>query len=547
MLDANTDKQTADLENQDNTTGAEGAAGAETAAAGTDDGAGDGAGDQPVDFDIDAMSVEQLRDYTENGTIPEGMKAPDEAKANETDPSAAEAAAAAKKAEADAAATAPDEEAVNNFKFTENADAETFAKEAAEYLALVEIPPPLETILSAKDTQIAALNEQLAAAPAAGEAVLDESTTRAVEALDTLVTFKLDPETGDHVPDTSKVIGLLEKDYTQELPQLIIDLNALPSTKYSGLTRYQEFMRDGFGLDDRAMQNLDYLLQNKGQLPIPTFVPEGIHNTLAEAYWNAHNRAEIEERLTTLRFTITQDPDASDADKAAAKNEVQNINRTLADVQKGLNADKAARQSQIDNAIAQKQAIQTKTATVYEADTVGLIGALSAELAAGLDFLDEGSARITGLSYATMVERALSDDDGYAKHYQGELKKEGITFDWKSGRELLDKLWDADGQITELEEKNANPRAIENARKAKSDILKELQGKQKELKGAILTKVVTGAGVTLEKKVAAAPKIPVVRTRVQGDGSGTSVKGDPNNMSIEQLRGLIGQKMAEGA
>jgi hypothetical protein len=557
MLNANTDQQTADLENQDTNTGAEGAG----TATGQEEGAGqtgtegDGAGgDQPVDFDIDAMTVEENRTYLEEGTIPERMKptaaAEDETKAASGDTKTGDDDTKTANTEpkpGDTETLAPDEQAVLDFKFTENADAETFAKEAEEYLALVELPPQLETILAAKDAAITELTGQLAAAPAAGEAVLDESTTRAVEALDTLVTFKLDPETGDHVPDTSKVIGLLEKDYTQELPQLIIDLNALPSSKYAGLTRYQEFMRDAFALDDRAMQNLDYLLQNNGQLPIPTFVPDGIHNTLAEAYWNAHNRAEIDERLTTLKFTITQDPDASDADKAAAKTEIQNINRSLADVQKGLNADKAARQNTIDQVNAQKAAIQTKTATAYETTTVGLIGSLAADLAAGLDMLDAESAGITGTGYATMIERALSDDDGYAKHYQAELKKAGIAFDWKAGRELLDKLWDAETAITELESKNANPRAIENARKVKSGILAELQGKQKELKGAILTKVVTGAGKTLETKVKGAPKIPIVRPRNTGDASGTRVEQNIENLSIEKLRSMLGEKVAAGA
>lgn len=431
------------------------------------------------------------------------------------------------------------------FTFTDTSDYDTFAAEEAKYREMIEMTPELKTIFDRHDTRIAELVTQIGSA--SNEFQADESVQKHMGAFDELVTFRKDDESNTFVPNTGGLITLLAKDYTKELPQVVRDLNELPSGRYPGHTLYQEFIRDYAQLDDQGMQRLDYFLHNHGRLQHPDFVPEGVHPSLSEAYWTAENREALQLRIEAAQFTLTKDADATAAEKEKAKADLNSINSELNRAQRGLNADRERAEAIKTQQEKQIQAIQHEAVDRFVLTTRELVKAVGTEAAKGLGMFDDVAAGIVGLALGTVIENAFSDNDGYAKFYQQELRSYGIDADWKQAFKLRDELFDSEMKIVGLERGGAHPRAIENSKKEKDGIVKELLGLAREAGGKINSKLVTGAGKKLAEDVQKAPKIPAVRLKNPGEGTVDSPKPnyDDPNVSAAELRAEMRKMLKE--
>jgi hypothetical protein len=158
--------------------------------------------------------------------------------------------------------------------------------------------------------------------------------------------------------------------------------------------------------------------------------------------------------------------------------------------------------------------------------------------------IEGDGAGVAALGIVTLVEKALTDDD-WSRYAQEDLNKKGINFDWKRGRAALDRLYEIEGKIAHLETGKHNPRAIEAAKRTKSDIIKELQGLERELVGKITNKVVTGSNKALQTKIKNAPRIPAVRPKAgngAANGDGVKPKSNFDEMSKEELRKYLAEK-----
>lgn len=421
------------------------------------------------------------------------------------------------------------------FAFTEDADTATYLAERERLVALMEdVSPEVQQMLERDAALLAQFAEQQAnPSPYAGDVLAE----RVVSALDQLVEFVQDEETGAFVPNSKPLITVLEEDYATELPYVIQEINSQPSPKYQGYTRLQEYVRDGFGLDSAAMKELDTFLQNGGQFAVPNFVPEGIHPSLLEAFWTAEDRSAIEDDLERLQWTLVKDPDATQIEKDGAKAKLDALNRRLAQVQTGLDARKKViaenRQVQQQTAMANQNAAVDR----FIGTTRGIIEVISQESAKGLQMMDGSGAAITGAAFGTLIETAFSDNDGYAKYAQDQLAKQGITADWNKAFEIRDRLFEAELKIVNLEKTpGINPRAIQNAHRDKDLIVKELIGLAKEAGGKINAKVVGGAGKKLEKQIGEAVRIPAPRLRGGNMTTPDLPRVDFDKMSLEEVR-----------
>lgn len=469
---------------------------------------------------IDNASPEELREYLSRPPAVEKLQ---------------EDADAAPDAEEQPAGTDEAAEAVPAFEFTEDSDVDTYLAEREKAVEMYEFDPTVKAMLDRDAAIIAEFRANAATNAFAG----DESVTKHMTAFDRLVEFREDPDTHEFVPDTSGVIELLQADYANELPQIVEDVNTMPSQKYPGLTMFQQFIRDYAGLDAAGMQRLDYFLQNNGTFAVPAFVPEGINTKLAEAYWTAENRDELQLKVEKATFTLQKDPDATAEEKAAAQRDLQVLNGQLAQIQNGLDAAKARIESEKQAQTQAQTAIHDAAVDRFIETTRGIIEIIATKSMTGLEVLDDTGAGITGTAFATLVENCFSDNDGYAKYYQDKLASYGVTADWAKAYAVRDRLFAAEGKIIALEKAGANPRAVENAKREKDGVVKELLSLAHEAAGKMNAKLVAGAGKKLAKQIAAAPKIQAARPKAAGDGSRAVPTANYDNMSTEQLRALI--------
>jgi hypothetical protein len=429
--------------------------------------------------------------------------------------------------------------AAEPFKFTEGSDDDTFTKERDAYLETVEITPELQTILERQNAQITALAAKTAENPAVAAAEPDEFAVKATAALNKLVEFR-QAEDGTVIPDTTALVDLLRNDFKQEMSQVVFDLNAQESLKYKGLTVFQEFLKDGAGLDDRGVANLETFLASGGKIATPSYVPEGIDAKFAEAFWQHPDRDDLTRLMGEAKEVITS-PLATEDDKNEARRLVNAANQSLQMIQRGLDADKADR-TRTEAAITQeRQAVAAKADQSYLQTGVEMLRTFSEGLAPKLTIFDEKGAGVTALAYAALVEKALTDDE-WAKYAQEDLKKQGVDFDWKKGRTLLDDLYRVEHKIAALEAKpGTNPRAIALARQEKSNALKAIKLEQTDLMGRITKIAIAGAGKRLEQEIQKAPKLSAVKPKAPG-GSPVDNKGDEiENMSADEIRSRLGQ------
>lgn len=442
-----------------------------------------------------------------------------------------------------AAATTPDpdapltEEEIWNIALDEE-DADTFRTDAEKFLEQVELPPAATQIIEHYRTAAATAEESARSFESLGARDTIERTMNAFTQMATR--YVQDGDTGEYLPDTTAVIDLLKTDFPNEYRQMIVDVNSQPSQKYIGKTVFQEFIKDGFGLTPEAMDNLNFFLANNGNLPMPAFKPPGINQEVAEAYWKSVDREKIDQELKSLNEIIGDEIYQSQESRDKAKFDLQQLNARLALQQNGLDANRNAAKSLEDQKMQFVAGIQAKAEENYLETSVAMINDFSGKLAKSLTMFDDAGAEIAGLSFATLVEKALSDSDGYAKNAQMQLQAKGISFDWNKGREALDILWRAENKIVALEANKANTRAIEAAKQEKLDAVRSLQGLEKELLGKITKSVTGGANKALDRKIKDAPKIKAIRAKTTGAGAQNTI-GNVAEMPLEDLRRNLSQ------
>lgn len=508
------------------------------------------------------FNVEEARAYIADQTVPERYTKPVEVAQTAGDPppveadketpgekSAEEIAAEALAAEEAAKIADPEKAKVEvapvdellAYKIPDDVEGEKFDEAAKEYLEKVELPPAVQQILDHKDKLLAESEAKTVENPYAdlGEV---ETVAKTLKAVNRLADFREIPDviTGKpvFVPDTTGIRELLDTDFAKEKPQFLYDLNTEPSKKYPGATLFQQFIKDGFDLDAQAMETLNYFVSNKGQMPLPPVVPEGIDQKFLKAFWLSEDRVDIEARLDAAQKVLA-DQYADEGTKAEAREALRKINSNLSFVQNGIDARDNTQKEIEQQRLNEQNAVSAAAAKTYLDTSVVMLRDVAAQLKTALaDVMDEGGSGITGLGYAALIEKALTDDE-WAKYAQEDLAKEGVKFDWKKGREVLDQLWQIEHKLAAQEKAGANPRAIEASKQAKSVILKELKGYQKEVQGQIIAKAVGGASKKLEAKTKDAPKVPVGRTKPNGTGTDNANGKKFEDLPLPEMRQAI--------
>ena len=422
------------------------------------------------------------------------------------------------------------------FTFTENADPETFRAEAEAYLERVEIPEPLQKIIDHYREAATATESIVQQYRQVGDI---EAVSKLSQAFNALVDYKQEPETGFFVPDTEPLRQLLESEFKHEATQLVVDLNAAPSEKYQGYTRFQEFIRDGFGLNDTQMTSLDEFLQTGGRWSTPRFVPDGVDPKAAEAYWKYPERTalqqEIETRVETLRNEF-----ATETEKAVARQELATMNARLLQIQQGYDAADRMKAEEARN----RQGFEAQRAKAVEQEFLtavnGIANQISQQIAKALTFVDGPAAGVVADGIVSLVRNAYSPEPFEADHAKNALKERGIVHDWSKGRALLDRLFAAQDKASrQMANPATNPRAVEITKQQIAATMREIQAEHKEIIGKITRSVAGGASKALKTKIEAAPKVQAVRAKVAGGGS----PGGPelDKMSLADLRKNLSQ------
>jgi hypothetical protein len=473
-------------------------------------------------IDFNALPDEQLQTIIESGgQIPEALA---EAPAvEETAPAAEEPAIEAEVVEDAPAATeiplpeaAPEsddivtlEKRVNEFSFTENAPAETLMAEEAQYLEMVELPAPVTAMITRRDAEI----EQLSKIQP-----LDDDAARHMTAFNHLAAEYVQTEEG-WVPDTAPARELLLKTYPKEFDQLISDHLSERSTKYPTFSRMHELIMDEFGLSEQQMETLDLVLQNGGNFPRPSYLPEGVDRKYIDAYWYSPEREEISEQIER-NIAIWRDKDSLETERLAAKQSLINVNQKLAREQRMIDAEREKflkeRQVPIDN-----EAYAREHGTVaYEKTVVDFIEASSGDLEKQLaPIVGDTAAKADAAAFSQLLINAFSDADTFAKLAQRQIESLGIKVEWPKVAQIINKIFQTECKLKYLEKVNANERAVNLEKQNKLNLLRDLTAYEKSVKGQFVALKVKDSGEAVKRKVAAVPvvkKTAVVKPKTLG-------------------------------
>lgn len=441
-------------------------------------------------------------------------------------------------AEGEESRSGNEEEAVLSAEQLKTLPFEEFEKKAKEYLDSVEIPPELQTIIERLETE-AKNRPETPAADFLGEEDI-EVAKKVIDSFKRVVTFRQD-ETGELVPDTEGLKQLFATDFQKELPYILRDLNTLPSAKYQNHTVFQEFIRDYAGLDEAGMMNLEYLIEHRGRLPIPNYIPEGISPKFSEAFWQSPDREQIEEAVREA-MDVIKDPNAPEYDKQMAETRLAQIHQRLYQVQAGLDAIKqqseAARQIQEKN----KEVVEQTAAKNYVETAKSLLESFTTEISRYLtDVFDETGAPLAALGVARLAEAAVASDD-FSKIARQKLADMGIKYDWNKASGVIERLWQTEQKIAKLTLENANPLAVKLAKDEKAGILREIKRYEKELAGQVTKVLLESSSNKLKKKAGAVSKPAVVKSKVKGASGVTEPpQRSLDDYSKEELRSLIGE------
>lgn len=407
------------------------------------------------------------------------------------------------------------------FQFTENSDWDTFLSERNAYLESVEITPQLQTILDRQDALLTERASQISEFESFGGV---ETAKEIVTSFNKL--FESELKEGDAQPNAAPLVQTLQKQVPGEFSAIAAEMFASDSLKYKGQSVFEEILIDQFGADEKKVQAIaDFLSAPNASLPVPqTPTPKGVDSKLVDAWADVGEvkRFEIESLLEEI------------AEKAAERDAEDNpylkqtLEAELGEKQKQLNAEISLLQKVQNGIDSQKQQVATAQRRQFEAraqfeqrveqsylkDIFNLADSFAKDLAPKLSFVDETAQLSASRDILARVQNALAfgyDADGkmvedpHAERFAKQLQDEGVKFDFAKGRNLLHSYLQATRKVELLTDKvnrrQASPPALEQARRERENLMRDIKTEYRELQGQLSAKYVKSAGNALKSKV----------------------------------------------
>lgn len=398
------------------------------------------------------------------------------------------------------------------FSFTPDADAETLAAEESAYLETVEITPQLQQMLDRRDAQIRQLS---GTAETFGTA---EQIGRVMTSVNKLFETSLAENGAAVAPNAKPLVELLRTDYKNEFPAIARELFEADSTTHQGMSVFEEILIENLGATPDKIRNIQLYLEADAPLPLPPPpTPAGIDGKLADAWkdFPEQKRFEVESILDDIKAKQAK---LAETDNAYFKSNLQNdlgelqakLNGELGILQKiqfGINSERAAGQTQARQAQAETIKFESSVIETTNTEIFALAETFSNDISGKLTFLDEDMRLPQARAIEARIMQALErNPDGTAsptaQYVAKQLKEEGVQFDFNAGRHLLNNLQTATRKVLMLERTGASQPAIDNARREKTNILKDIKSEKNELLGQITAKYVKSSGSAISKKVA---------------------------------------------
>ncbi len=390
---------------------------------------------------------------------------------------------------------------------------DAFEERKQAYLDTVEITPQLQTILDRYETEL----EQ-------ARAVVNNSeiSQNLISAFDRMA--ESDVVDGAVVPNVEPAVEAIRTLYKNEYPAFTTRIFESDSTKYAGMTVFEEKMFDELGATPDKLKNIvSYLESNDpaSALPIPPPpTPKGVDAKLAEAYREVGEpkRFEIESLTKEIERLETE---LEEADEPYYKKQItDSINdvqaklnteiNILARVQSGINSDRSAQEVQARQQTEFAQKIQTDVWNTHDSEMNQMLESFAAELAPRLSFVEGDAALSMSRNVLSRVNNALDFDVNdrmemipkpKADFFARQLKEEGIDFDFKSGRDLLHKALKLTDKLTRQKAGGASIAAIAKTEQDKANAFRDIKVEQKALLGQISQKYVKSSGKKLTDAV----------------------------------------------
>lgn len=442
-------------------------------------------------------------------------------------------------------------EEILSYEFGKEKDFDEFVEEAEAYLEQVEVIKPVAEILERYREEVRRSREFRREIEELGE---PESIRRTLKAFNALYNYRAG-EDGSFIPDTSELVRLIQEDFNQEKNHIIVALNSMPSERYANHTVFEEFLRDYFDLDERQMRQVYEFLSNKGEVPRPQYVPKGIKENLADAYWAHPSREDLEKEVNDLHAIIEDELSGSE-EKEQARYKLQKINESLEQVQYGIDARKAFEEATRRQQIELQAQIERETENQFYHSVTELSDNLAGKMGKVLETaLGAEQGKLAAQGLMSLISQGLSADAYLAEKARRSLADYGIRVNWQDARSLLDELYEIE-QILTLQRRKAetgkyqttllnnrqvsiSPRAVELAKRNKLKVLSRLNGLLNQASGEIARKFLA---TNKPPHVNNASTNKPLATRLQIDKTGepssvTNVGFD--QMPLEDLRKLI--------
>ncbi len=469
--------------------------------------------------------------------------------------------------------TKGEETVAGTYRFTPDMSREEFSATKEKYFQEYEVTPELASILDYYEQALSkAAPSSLAEAAAAGGAALAQPDAAVVfepyggqprvekvmNALDRLAETDVTGAIGaeEAVNNARPLVELLKTDFSREFSAIASEILMSDSMKYQGASVFQEAIMDTFRAGPEKFVNIwNYLVH---QTPLPTTaaassLPSGIEDSLADAFWQLPERKRFEiESWAKEIAQIEKDLPTMDkyyADEAKVKlselsDKLSDEIVTLRKVQAGIDSTRTNEQTTARQQAQEAAAFTTELLGEYYGEVFTMSQQFADMIAPQLHFLDEKMRGFAAQNIVAHISSALTflyDEefnfvpDPTAAHYAEQLKKSGITFDFKAGSELLHKHLLACRKVKVLKRTNASPASIDKAERDKKAILKDIKAAQTELIGQITARFVKSAGNALQEKVTSAgQKKQAVRKIVNDQGGGGKTSD-----SIDRIRDEI--------
>ncbi|HXG84766.1 MAG TPA: hypothetical protein VNI84_12150 [Pyrinomonadaceae bacterium] len=409
-------------------------------------------------------------------------------------------AADAVKKEGEPAAPKVEETAGDEIEITDDLTFDAFAERKRAYLDTVEITPQLQAILDRQDVEL----EKALAAGAASSG--DEYANQIVEALGKI--YETEVIDGDVVPNVAPAVEAIRTLYKNEYPAFTTKIFESDSTKYAGMTVFEEKMFDELGATPEKLKHIVSYLESEdtaASLPVPPPpTPQGVDVKFAEAYREVGEakRFEIESitsEIARLNAEMAETTEPYDKKQIADQlNDLQGkLNSEvgiLARIQSGINSERQQQEVQVRQQSEAAQRVVAEVWTTHDTEMNRMLESFAQDLAPRLSFVEGETALSMSRNVLSRVNNALDFDvndrmefipKGKADFFAKQLKDEGINFDFEAGRRLLYKSLQLTDKLTKQRAQNASPAAIARTQDQKAEVLKDIKVEQKALLGQI--------------------------------------------------------------